>query len=560
MRKTRQLTKARSAQQLLKTLTDSPALPGFVRNLQAPVLKRLIEHVGLHDAGDLIALTTTQQMRDLFEVSLWESLTPGQAERLRPEKFLEWLDVMLDVSPAFAAERLIELGNDFVVMNFAPFIEVIDASVTAEHQEEVARCICGLCLLAERGASYEIIGEHIVVAVHEDEWDSIRTTLVELDGEDAGFLQRVLTRCCAAPTVRGAADAAEALLDDETYEREQRRERSGFVTPQLAAVFLKTAKQASLADLAAQLEYDAITLRYFEQMRDQRDQTREQMAASAAGPDETTPELDEVDADELDEVSPVQLRALEEALVEADVIGGQPKLLAGPKDGREPTLELQTRLDRLQITQPDLFAARLGELIYLANVLMAGSWYQGARYTESEAARAALACANLGLDALVAEHSPTDAAEVAETVLASAPGIVRLFQLGWNRLQALPLRSAVALLDALRAEHVREQLKRKRWILDEIESAVNDPDMLELIERGEFEDVGDNLTLLSLVLDQRACQCLRTLISDFPRYPLQLNIGFRGNGSTNEARYLATLGQLRTVEAFLASLDDLLKV
>ena len=81
-----------------------------------------------------------------------------------------------------------------------------------------------------------------------------------------------------------------------------------------------------------------------------------------------------------------------------------------------------------------------------------------------------------------------------------------------------------------------------------------------LIEHGEFEDVGDNLTLLGLVLDQRACQCLRTLISDFPRYPLQLNLGFRGNGATNEARYLATLGQLRAVEAFLASLDDLLRI
>ena len=101
----------------------------------------------------------------------------------------------------------------------------------------------------------------------------------------------------------------------------------------------------------------------------------------------------------------MQLRALEEALVQADVIGGQPMLLAGPQNSREQTLELQLRLDRLQVTQPDLFAARLGELIYLANVLMAGSWYQGARFTESEAARAALACANLGLDAVVAEHA-----------------------------------------------------------------------------------------------------------------------------------------------------------
>ena len=90
--------------------------------------------------------------------------------------------------------------------------------------------------------------------------------------------------------------------------------------------------------------------------------------------------------------------------------------------------------------------------------------------------------------------------------------------------------------------------------------------MLELIERGEFEDVGDNLTLLGLVLDARACHCLRALICDFPRYPLQLNIGFRSIDpervppATNENQYLATLGQLAKVEAFLAQIDELVKI
>jgi hypothetical protein len=550
MRKSRHLSKAQSKQQLLQTLIDSPALPGFVRNLQTPVLKRLIEHVGLHDAGDLIALTTPEQMRDLFEVSLWESLTPGQAERLRPEKFLEWLDVMLEVSPAFAAQRLIELGDDFVVINFAPLLEVIDATVTMEHQEE-GSCLCGLCMLVARDASFELIGEHIVVGIHDDEWDAIRTTLVELEGEDAAFLYRVLSRISTAPTVRrfpgsgATSDAADTLLDDETYEREQRRERSGFVTPQIAAVFLKTTRQTARADLVAQREYDTITQRYFEQL-----------AAAASAPTEPDEPAEEIEPDE-PVASAVQMRALEEALVQAEVIGGQTMLLAGPQNSKEPTLELQLRLDQLQLTQPDLFAARLSELIYLANVLMAGSWYQGGRFTESEAARAALSCANLGLDAVLAAAVRSEAAD---DILAAPPGIVRLFQVGWNELSSLPLRSAVALLDALRAGHVREKLRHKRWILDEIESAVTEPDMLDLIEQGEFDDVGDNLTLLGLVLDQRACQCLRTLIGDFPRFPLQLNLGFKGTSSTNEVRYLATLGQLHAVESFLDGIDELLRI
>ena len=551
MQKRRQLTKTQSSKQLLKTLTDNPGLPAFVRTLQAPVLKRLIDHVGLHDAGDLIALTSAQQMRELFEESLWETLVPGQAERLRPERFLEWLDVMLEAGTVFAAQRLIELGDAFVVLNFAPLITVIDATVLAEHQEEA--CRCAMCMLAARDASFEVLGEYIVVGLHDDEWDTVRTALVEIDGEDATFLQRVLAQCSTAPTMRDFNPDDRMRLDDATYERDRRREHRGYVTPQMAAVFLKSARHASREALVVQVDYDPISQRYFDQL-----------AAAAATATEQRREI--VDPDEegaVQPITPVQLRALETALVDAQLVGDrQPGLLSGPQNTREPTLALQARLDRLQLTHPTVFAARLGELIFLANVLMSGSWFQGGRFGEAEAATAALACANLGLDQLLAGHGGMRAEERAlliESILDAPPGIVRLFQIGWNLIQALPLRAAHALLDALRADHVREQLQRKRWILDEIESAVSDPDILDLIEQGEFADVGDNLVLLTLVLDARACQCLSTLIADFPRYPLQLNVGTQ-RARTNESQYLTTVAQLANVDAFLEQLDELLKI
>ncbi len=555
--------RARKSKQLLKTLTDNPALPAFVRRLQAPVLKRLIDQVGLRDAGDLIALTSTDQLREIFEVSLWESLVPGQAERLRPEKFLEWIDVMLDVSPAFAAERLIELGEDFVVANFAPLIGVIDAGVMSEHQADSERCVCGYCALIERGVSLELIADYIVVAVYEDEWDSVRTTLLELDTEDAGFLRRVLARCCKAPTVRGAADHGETLLEDETYAREQRREQGGFVTPQIALMFLKIARTAPREELVAQRDYDDVSRRYFDQIA----------AAQAAVVRNRDAEEAAEDVNPETTITPVQLRALEEVLVEAEIVGGQSTLrLSGPSTAREQSVELQAHLDRLQIVRPDLFAARLAELVFLANVLMAGSFYHGGRFTEAEAARAALACANLGLDHLTAQpiddapferHAPggITRGEFIDATLERQPGIVRLFQIGWNLIQCLPMRAATRLLDALRSDHVREQLWHKRWMLDEIETAVNDPDILRLIEQGEFEDVADNLVLLRLVLDARACYCLQTLIAHVPRYPLQLNLGFqRAQATTNESGYLTTMREVGRVEAFLDELDALLKL
>ncbi|HET6473696.1 MAG TPA: DUF6178 family protein [Pseudomonadales bacterium] len=539
---------------LLKTLTDSPALPAFVRTLPTPVLHTLIERVGLHDAGELIALTTTDQMRGLFEVALWDSLRPGDAEQLRPEKFVDWLEVMTDVSPRFAAERLIELGETFVAVNLAPLLRIIDKEVTVEHSED-GQCACVVCELSARDVPFAVFDEYIVACQHEDEWDVVNTVLAEIDGEDRDFLNRVLTRCSPKPTARGFVDTVDALVEDETHERRERRERGGYITPPLAAAFLEDARTLSRDALAAATDYDDVTRRYFEQI-----------AAAAASAEaerkRAIAESSDDDGADVPRASPLQMRALEAALVEAEIVGDrQPLLLQGPQSEHRVGLELKDRLDRLRFTRPDAFAARLGELAYLANVLMVGAVADGKRFDEAAAAQVALACANLGLDHLLGRDlDPLDRADMADALLERPPGVVRLFQLGWQLIQALPLRCATALISTLRSDHVRERLARKRWILAEIDSALSQPDILKLIEAGEFEDVGDNLVLLSLVLDARACQCLKTLIADVPRYPIQIELGFRrAERTTAEQRYFTRVDQLERVGGLLDDLEHLLK-
>jgi len=540
--------------QLLKTLTDSPALPAFVRTLPTPVLHTLIERVGLHDAGDLIALTTTEQLRGLFEVALWDSLRPGDAEQLRPEKFVDWLEVMLEVSPRFAAERLIEFGETFVAVNLAPLIRIVDKEVAVEHQDEPP-CHCLVCQLSERDVPFAAFDEYLVTPEHEDEWETVYAVLTELDGEDRDFLNRVLTRCSPKPTARGFVDTVDALVEDETHERRERRERGGYITPPLAAAFLASARTASPDALAGATDYDDVTRRYFEQI-----------AAAAASAEaerkRAMAESSDDDDDDVPRASPLQMRALEDVLVEAEIIGDrQPLLLKGPQTEQRVGLELKDRLDRLRFTRPDAFAARLGELAYLANVLMVGCAIDGKRFEEADAAQVALACANLGLDHLLGRDlDPLGRADRADALLERPPGVVRLFQLGWQLIQALPMRCATALIETLRSDHVRERLARKRWILSEIESALTKPDILKLIEAGEFDDVGDNLVLLSLVLDARACQCLKTVIAAVPRYPIQIELGFRrAERTTAERRYFTRLDQLERVDGLLDELEHLLK-
>ena len=79
---------------LLQALLDNPELPTFVARLETPTLNKLIEHVGLEDAGPLISYTTDRQLRSILDESLWASLAPGQPETHRPEEFIRWLYIL----------------------------------------------------------------------------------------------------------------------------------------------------------------------------------------------------------------------------------------------------------------------------------------------------------------------------------------------------------------------------------------------------------------------------------------------------------------------------------
>ena len=44
------------------------------------MLGRVIDHVGLEDAGELVALATTDQLRRIFDDDLWHAPAPGKDE------------------------------------------------------------------------------------------------------------------------------------------------------------------------------------------------------------------------------------------------------------------------------------------------------------------------------------------------------------------------------------------------------------------------------------------------------------------------------------------------
>ena len=156
----------------LETLLDNPELPTFVARLETPTLNKLIEHVGLEDAGPLIAYTTNRQLRSILDESLWSSLAPGKPETHRPEEFIRWLFILQDQGEAFLAERLQGLGLDYLVLNFAQLVTVNTPQAILTWDYEVLEQYAGTAAYAE-----EFSG-HYVTAVHDEEWDITRAASV----------------------------------------------------------------------------------------------------------------------------------------------------------------------------------------------------------------------------------------------------------------------------------------------------------------------------------------------------------------------------------------------
>jgi hypothetical protein len=76
-------------------ILERPELVSAVRELPAPVLGKLIDRIGLEDAGELVAMASTAQLERMFDDDLWKAARPGEDETFRPERFALWLNVML---------------------------------------------------------------------------------------------------------------------------------------------------------------------------------------------------------------------------------------------------------------------------------------------------------------------------------------------------------------------------------------------------------------------------------------------------------------------------------
>lgn len=390
---------------LLGRILADPELLPQVRALPAPAFRQAILQVGLEDAGELVALASLGQLREVLDEDLWRSPRPGQDEAFDGPRFALWLEVLLEAGGAFVADRLAELSEDFVVFAFSRLVRVIDttalaASITDADEANLLDKTLDSHLCQE-------LYEYLIVSRVEDGWDAVWTTLLALDERHAALLREVLHRCWLATQeqvdraggLHAALNDGEQLLEDARAEREDRRAESGYVSPADARAFLALASQPPESP-----EHDPITRAHFRH--------RSLPAATS----------------ELPPPPPGEGRSapLRRLLAAAGV---EPPATTTPAPALSP---FRQALGQLLAGDPPAYQRVVDELAYLANALVAGDASRA--WAPAEAAEHVLSACDTGLRLLL-ERSPAADDPTSPPQILRHWGAVGLFRIAWSQRQ-----------------------------------------------------------------------------------------------------------------------------
>jgi hypothetical protein len=412
---------------LVHHVLENPALVAAVRELPGPVLGRWVDAVGLESAGDIVGLATTAQLERLFDEDLWRSDDErGDEPKFDSRRFAIWLDVLLESGEAAVVERLCELPFDFVTLAINQLLLVIDIDELGIELSDGARDLDSLEKALE-SSLYEEWEEFRMIARDSAAWDSLLVALLALDRDHHDLLRRILERCCAISRefiddnggLYEVLTSDEMLESDARAERDDRRAAEGYVAESDARAFLELARRG----LGDPRERDAITRAYFREL------SRSKKASLQKPPAEA------------DLAGLLRLLARARVIDRDQARSPRPKALGKPS--RAPSSTRSTRessveraMTTLRAQNSVVYAQRLDELSYLANVLIAGSSRDGRRLRPVEALEVAVAICDFGLTLSVgAAPVDSDADEPASRTLTERP-LDLLFRDGWCAIQS----------------------------------------------------------------------------------------------------------------------------
>ena len=369
----RGLTRTRS---LLNSLVELPDLANTIRALPASIFAALVRKVGVEDAGELVALATTEQLVQAFDEDLFVSNRVGERESLDVGRFVVWLEVLLEAGDEVAADRVAELDEDFVAHALGGVALVLDEDALRNRLDEGDEDGATQVDKSLESALTEEIDGYILVGKQQDGWDAVLALVLALDRNHRALLVRLLDRLAQVGStylddldeLSTVLSEGESLAEDAEAAREERRGKQGYVEARSARAFLALARKPAHE---RPTDRDALTRAYFREL--ERDRPAAVTGSTAYVASSRLP--------------PMVLRELDEL-----ASGGGRLALGSRGSAQTTTIDIfKEALRDLGRDEPSLFGERMEELAYLANVLVAGHDRDGSRLRPTAAADAVIA-------------------------------------------------------------------------------------------------------------------------------------------------------------------------
>jgi hypothetical protein len=330
--------------------------------------------------------------------------------------------------------------------------------------------------------------------------------------EDNGGLYDVLT-------------SEEQIHMDVAYEREQRREKQGYVSPSTAASFLSLIRVSKLTDIVSETSYDTVTLSYFKTYSGVRSSQSSKQAT--------------FDKKQLPESSfhVNDMGSFVQVLQEAGVISSSESTLFLSDTREDPQAEkypiIRSALRAIQDTDRELHTRCMTEMSYLANVLLSGCSFQDRSFRQAEAAEAALATCNLGLEYL--RNTSLNPDFPRDTLTQHSP--LQAFRVGWSLMfHQVSLHTA---------KHLTSSQDSR---LNSLKTIAR-----KCIEKGEPWQIRNNLDLLIDELDLTTISALKQFLDECPSTSASLLDHKKSQKISQKCEFISSQKDIEIIHKFLVT-------
>lgn len=441
----------------VQVLIENRELSQAVKALPTPVLTRMVQYIGLEDAGDLVPLLTGAQLRNLLNEDVWH-LSHGKegqiAEKFSKARFLTWLEVLVELGPHYAIERLNELDDEFLFMAFGHCLAVFNSdemAIRGLNSVEPGLGSDGIEKVLGRFPSLEL-EEFLIVARQDIGWDAISEIIQAWDHDDHTGLVTLLEKVARHTGAEiGRPHGLEHLLslheemnEDAKHVRDEARTQDGYISTSNALAFLnlirlKATELVTMArpgvafrELSGDLSPDPIWRDYQNERgwREAESGRQEQAAARAS-----QSAAKDSDQDLATAVVPhASVTRIMSFLQSEGILSNDNRSLElGHASKKDQKLPWMVFLSELSSISEDLHQHVLQQMGFLGNALMAGASVEGRRIRASEATEAVIHTCNLAWQQIQGQGSDgaQDLAIPSVREWWGCDGAIQLFRMGF---------------------------------------------------------------------------------------------------------------------------------